>query len=127
MRNDRTTALEALPTYDGAASAQDRARAYLHTNCSVCHQPGGGGRGNMDLQWTTADADLGVCNVPPTAGDLGLVSPSLVMPGLPARSVLSARMHATDVARMPPLATDLVDPVGTAIIDQWITELTICP
>ena len=37
----------------GAAALDDRARSYLHANCSSCHRPGGPGRGEVDLRFTT--------------------------------------------------------------------------
>jgi uncharacterized repeat protein (TIGR03806 family) len=97
-----------------------RAAAYLHVNCAGCHQPGGGGVGLMDLRWGVdpnhfCDARADV--------DLGIEDARVVAPGEPERSTLSVRMHSLDPHhRMPPLGTTLVDPDGTALIDQWITE-----
>ena len=44
-----------------AASLDERARAYLHSNCSGCHQPGGPTPSNMDLRYTTPFASTGTC------------------------------------------------------------------
>ena len=38
---------------DENASLDDRARAYLHTNCSGCHRPGGPPGRNLDLRYQT--------------------------------------------------------------------------
>jgi len=46
-----------------SGTLEQRARAYLHSNCANCHQPEGGGRGNMDLRWGTALKDTKSCNV----------------------------------------------------------------
>jgi hypothetical protein len=52
----------------------------------------------------------------------------LLKPGDPAHSVISLRMHAQPGAgRMPPLATHLVDLIGTQVIDDWIRSLSACP
>jgi len=36
-------------------------------------------------------------------------------------------MEALDVDRMPPLATEVVDSDGTALIEAWIEALASCP
>ena len=51
----------------------------------------------------------------------------LLTPGSPETSILSVRMHALDAARMPPLATSVVDQTGAALVDDWIRSLTACP
>jgi uncharacterized repeat protein (TIGR03806 family) len=118
--------LDAMPAIDGDAPVEDRAMAYLAANCSQCHRPDGTGGGGLDLSWGKALADRGLCGVAPDY-DLGVAGAKIVTPGDPSASVLSLRMHATDVNRMPPLASSLVDPDGTALIDAWITSLAACP
>jgi uncharacterized repeat protein (TIGR03806 family) len=116
----------ALPAYDDAdASVEDRARAYLHSNCAPCHQPGGPGRGAIDLRWFTPLAESGMCDAP-IVGDLGLEDARVLRPGAPESSLLSWRMRATDGNRMPQVGTVIVDPVGTALVDAWIDALTAC-
>ena len=51
----------------------------------------------------------------------------IVMPGDPQHSIISARLHATDSKRMPPVAVSVTDEAGAKVIDDWITSLTICP
>jgi uncharacterized repeat protein (TIGR03806 family) len=104
------------------AAADARARSYLHANCSMCHRP----PDSMDLRYGTAFVDTKTCNVDATTGDLG-VGAKLIVPGDPTKSHLSVRPHATDWKRMPPLASNVVDTSGTAVIDAWITSLTACP
>ncbi len=120
-------AVEPLPTLDGAATGEARARAYLSVNCAHCHQPGGTGLGAADLRYGVALADTHLCNAVPEHGTLGLDAPLLVDPGLPGNSVLSLRMHATDANRMPAYATELVDGEGTAVVDAWIAAMAACP
>jgi hypothetical protein len=56
------------------------------------------------------------------------MSPELIAPGAPARSVLLARMKSRDAARrMPPISSHVVDDAGVALISQWIAELPGCP
>jgi hypothetical protein len=72
--------------------------------------------------------DLRACNVPPSAGDLGVADAKIVMPGDPARSTLALRMRALDQNRMPPLATHVVDEAGAAAVEAWIRGLpAACP
>lgn len=120
----RIGVIAARPTAPPALEAN--ARAYLYANCSQCHQPGALAPGDLDFRWDTPLSNMGVCDVPPSAGDLDLDDPRIVAPGDPGRSVLSARMHAENWARMPPLGTDLVDGEGTALVDAWIASLTGC-
>ncbi|MBL8611436.1 MAG: PQQ-dependent sugar dehydrogenase [Myxococcales bacterium] len=116
-----------LPDPFGPDPVEARARAYLHSNCSHCHRPSGTGRGPANFLFTTAAADLGVCNVDPTQGTLGIAGAKLVATGDPGKSVVSARMKRLDAHRMPPIGTRVVDPKGTALVDAWITGKTTCP
>jgi hypothetical protein len=36
-------------------------------------------------------------------------------------------MHAVDFSRMPPITVRKADPEGTALVDDWIRNLTTCP
>jgi len=119
--------MERLSPPQSASSLQDRARSYLHTNCAYCHRPNGGGRGDSNLLYWTADADLGICNEAPDEGDLGIAGARLLVPGNPALSLLHVRMNRRGVAQMPPLATSQVDPLGAALVDEWISTMGGCP
>jgi hypothetical protein len=113
--------------YGTAGTAETRARAYLHSNCSNCHRPKGGGRGNMDLRFGTAFVDTKSCNVTPEAGDIGVKDAKLLVPGNPALSLLSVRPHSPAANRMPPLASSVVDNPGVKVIDDWIKSVAACP
>ncbi len=130
----------AAPTADGGVLAkmptpldattgdlQDRARAYLHSNCSHCHRPSGGGQGTMDLRYAGSFAATKTCNAAQTQGTLGTTDAKLLFPGAPAKSVIAIRMHATDANRMPPIASNVPDTEGTKLIEDWITSVTACP
>jgi len=125
-----TTAPSALPALadpdNGAASLNDRARAYLHTNCSQCHRPNGGTPTSLDLRYTTPLASTNACNRPPQAGDLGIANAQIVAPGDAARSVLVARANRRDVQGMPPLASTAVDQAGVTVLTNWINSLAGC-
>ncbi len=119
--------LTAYPDPAGSAPLADRARAYLHANCSNCHRPNGGGRGNMDLRYSTALSATAACNAIPEAGDLGVAGAMLLAPGMPDKSLIAVRTQAASGAnRMPPVASSVVDPQGTKVLSDWIRSLTAC-
>jgi uncharacterized repeat protein (TIGR03806 family) len=112
---------------DAAASLDERARAYMHTNCAQCHRPGGPTPSNMDLRYDTDLGNTNTCDVAPSAGDLGIgPNARLIAPGSAADSVLPARMNVRDVNGMPPLGSHLVDADGIALINEWINSLGNC-
>jgi uncharacterized repeat protein (TIGR03806 family) len=112
---------------DASASLDARARAYLHTNCSQCHRPGGPTPTPLDLRATTALGMTNACNTAPQSGDLGIgASARLIAPGSAANSLVVQRMNRRDQHAMPPLASLEVDAAGVALITQWINGLTGC-
>jgi uncharacterized repeat protein (TIGR03806 family) len=118
---------EPLPTIDGDAPLEARARAYLHANCSHCHRPAGPSNTPGNYRYEYGAAQMGVCAVAPLAGDLGVPGAVIVDPGNPAGSVMSLRLHASGKDRMPQLGSLVHDDAGIALIDEWITSLTACP
>ncbi len=105
---------------DTAATLQARARAYLATNCAVCHLANGTAPGDLDFRHGVANAGLGIFGVAPSQGDLGLAAPFLAAPGSKENSVLWLRMQRLDAMRMPRLGSSHVDALGVDVIGQWI-------
>jgi uncharacterized repeat protein (TIGR03806 family) len=119
--------LPALPDPFGDAALTERARAYLHTNCAGCHQPGGPTPSSMDLRWDTPLAQAEACDVPATTGsDLGVADTRLITPGDAGRSLLWLRMDRRDVHAMPPIGSVAIDAEGVALIGAWIAGLESC-
>jgi uncharacterized repeat protein (TIGR03806 family) len=119
--------VEPLPPPFGDEPVEGRARAYLHTNCSQCHRPEAGTPvDTLDFRFSTAFESMGACDVAPTRGDLGLDDPRLISPGAPESSVIVARMASEDAARMPPLASAVVDEDGVQLVSDWIASLSSC-
>jgi uncharacterized repeat protein (TIGR03806 family) len=107
---------------DAAAPLADRARAYLDTNCSICHRPNGPTPVSMDMRYTTALADTRLVNVAPEAGSSGGVV--RVVPGNHAASNLWQRVQSTNSAvRMPPLGVNVVDAEAVQLLSTWIDSL----
>ena len=111
---------------DGTVAIEDRARAYLHTNCAGCHRPGGGTASAMDLRFSVDLVDTGACDMAPQAGDLNIPNALLIAPGDPDRSVLAARMDRRDAVGMPPVGSNLIDSEGVTLVRDWIAALTDC-
>ena len=116
---------------DTTASVEDRARDYLHVNCSNCHRPDGPTFTPLDLRFQTSLHDAGICNQLPTIDDLTAYIPSnplIMAPGSPDHSVLYERLKTTDAnVRMPPIGRSLTDQRATQAIGEWITLTTACP
>ena len=112
---------------DNSAELGPRARAWLHTNCAQCHQPGGPTSVDIDLRYTTSLGAMNICDNAPNAGDLGISGAMLLIPGDAQRSIVSARVKRRDATAMPPLGGNVVDQEGSRLIDDWINGLQACP
>ncbi len=116
--------IEPFPRIDDhAVPIDERARAWLHVNCSYCHRPNGRGRGDLDLRVTTSMDDALMCDKRPDFGELGVDGARIIRPGEPERSVLALRIAALDDDAMPPLARYTVDERGLALIQAWIAAM----
>lgn len=111
------------PFDESDGSLGERAQAYLHANCAMCHQPGGPTPVSLDLRWETPLGGKGILDVAPSAGGLGLTDPRIVASGDPDRSVLLARMEDLGADRMPPLATSRAHTEAVELVRAWITDL----
>jgi uncharacterized repeat protein (TIGR03806 family) len=119
--------LPAMPDpMDTGAALDERARAYLHTNCAQCHRPGGPTPANVDLRYTIPTGNMNACDVDPEEGDLGLTMAKIIVPGDASRSVLVERMNRRDPVGMPPLGSGIVDADGVTLVTDWINSLLNC-
>lgn len=102
---------------DEEASLGDRARAYLHANCSSCHRPGGTAPTSLDFRFDASLQARGCAE-----GDA--LAP--LVPGQPELSELLQRMQTVGTGAMPPLARERVDAEAVALVRRWITSLNSC-
>mgnify|MGYP002628045756 CR=1 FL=1 len=108
--------------HDESQSLNDRARSYLHGNCSSCHHPGGNAivsfylRRELPFEDLKTDKGTGI-------GTFGLENAKLIAPGDPHRSVLLYRMSKLGYARMPYIGSRVVDSKGVALIEKWIGSM----
>jgi uncharacterized repeat protein (TIGR03806 family) len=109
--------------YDEAAGLDERARAYLHTNCSVCHVEAGGGNAKMELEFTVQRDKLGLFGSRPQHDTFGVTDAMLVAPGEPSRSILLERLSRRGRGQMPPLVTAEVDHKAVQLMRDWISQM----
>ncbi len=122
----RQRASSLVDSRDESQPLDQRARAYLHSNCANCHRPGGTSQASMDLRFDTLPEAMNLCDAPPMQSDLGIGNARLLAPGEPERSVLWQRLAVNDDNRMPPLGSHVLDDHGIALIENWITQMDQC-
>ena len=108
---------------DERNSRDERARSWLHANCTHCHRQWGGGNSSFQLLATLSLEDLKIVNAAPAHGMFGINDAKLVAPGAPGNSTLLYRMASIGSARMPRLGTSTVDTEGLKLIHDWIADL----
>jgi uncharacterized repeat protein (TIGR03806 family) len=111
--------------YDTSAKLDDRARSWIHANCSSCHVEAGGGNALMELEFGRSLESMRILDVKPVHSTFNLPNAKLLVPGDPDRSVLYHRLsrRGDKTGQMPPISTSLVDEPGAALIKDWISQL----
>jgi len=117
-----------LPVWDDPTDGtlDQRARAYLESNCAHCHSPTG--RARFSGLFLEADRPLGfavgVCK-PPVAAGIGAGDDLYdIVPGAPDDSILVFRMEDLRPAvRMPELSKAIVHAEGVALVRSWVLGL----
>jgi uncharacterized repeat protein (TIGR03806 family) len=100
-----------------------RARSYLHANCAHCHMKWGGGNAEFELLATLDLKATRLLTDKPQQGTFGVNDPGLLVPGAPERSLILYRMRQTGAARMPRIASSVVDEEGVRLVEEWIKEM----
>lgn len=127
---------EPLPELSGMVTMVDplgeigtldqRARSYLHSNCSHCHrQDGGAGISGLRYPyWEDAPIHLGICKPPAAAGAASGGRPYDIVPGDPDQSIVVFRMQSLDpMVKMPELPSRVLNPDGIQLISDWISAM----
>ncbi|MCZ6546023.1 MAG: PQQ-dependent sugar dehydrogenase [Chloroflexi bacterium] len=112
-----------FPDWTKPTDVEASVRAYLDTNCAMCHQPDGPGNAQIDLRAAVPLERTRMIGVQPGQGDLGLRGALLVKPGSPDRSLLYVRMRRTDERGMPNLSHNLPDEKALKLLRRWIRGL----
>lgn len=108
------------------------ALGYLHANCGHCHNLHGTAWPDtqMILRLDVGERDPATSNVVATTVNKALSYwrggdiTTRIVPGHPEASALYARMNRRGKDQMPPLATELLDDTGLALVQAWIASLT---
>ncbi len=127
LLSGEATRVTTLSAPHGDARVDERARSYLHANCSGCHRPGAAGQGSLDFRIGTPLAVAGLCDAPPEEGNLGVDGARIVAPGEPDRSMVAVRMRHQGAGRMPPVGMRVLDEAGIAVVEAWIESIERCP
>jgi len=104
----------------------ERARSYLHANCSHCHRREGGAgvSGLRYPYWENEPVHLGICKPPAAAGAASDGRPYDVVPGEPDNSIVVFRMQSLDpMVKMPELTSRVLNPAGIDLISDWISAM----
>ena len=115
------------PPYGQGGTVEDRARSYLHVNCSHCHRFGGGGTALIDLRYDIKLPEMKVVGERPNQGTFSLRDPRIIAPKVPSRSVLLYRMAKVGHGRMPQIGSEVVDRRGLALVREWISGVRPLP
>jgi uncharacterized repeat protein (TIGR03806 family) len=126
LKDTRPPGIAPLVDPFGDASIEQRARSYLHTNCSGCHRQNAG-QGPADFRASLSLKDMKICNATPLNGDVGVSGAKIFTPAEPTKSTISLRMRTLGPARMPQLGTVIVDEPGSKLVDDWISSVASCP
>ena len=117
--------LPSLANYhDEAAPLNDRARAYLHANCSHCHRNGGGGNADFFALASMELDQLHILDAKANHGQFQIQQPAIIKQGNPLKSLLYYRMSSLGGGRMPRLGSTVIDERGLDLIHDWIASLT---
>ena len=109
---------------DSYSTIEHKARSYLASNCSHCHNGINPLPTDIDLSYPSIDYPLNAIDKEPLS-DLGVDDAKIIFPGDRNRSVLWLRINATDDNRMPPLATSRIDEAAVDLIGEWIDRMPI--
>lgn len=108
---------------DEKLDINQRARSYLHANCSHCHMKWGGGNAEFQLLATLPLKDTGTVGTKPAHGDFALKDPRILAAGEPERSMVLHRMKLSGLGRMPHVASSVKDERAVPMIRDWIKQL----
>jgi cytochrome c553 len=110
------------------ATLDQRARSYLHANCSFCHRDGGTVK-DFDVRFDLALVDTKICNTAAIKTSPGVTATKIMVPKDAASSALWQRMHEAvpDRGRMPQIASNVVDDAAVSLIGDWINSIQVCP
>ncbi len=115
-----------LLNQDHDGTLEERARAYLESNCAHCHNPAG--RAKFSGLWLEHDrpmgANTGICKAPVATGAASGGFLYAIKPGHPEESIIVYRMDSVlPSIKMPQLSKSIVHDEGVDLVTAWIQTL----
>lgn len=117
----RLTVLPASPLVLPGDAVASQALGYLHANCGGCHNASTSGSFSPTTKIVFWQGASQLASVEQTTTFVNMVTNT----NGDLTSLLSGvrRMKSRPASPMPPLATELVDPVGVATVEAWLGQL----
>lgn len=109
--------------YDPNADLNDRARSWLHVNCSHCHRENAGGSVVSFMNYELPLEKCRLVDAKPTQGEFGISDARVIAPGDPFRSILLYRISKWGTGKMPYLGANVADEAGLKLIRKWIAAM----
>jgi uncharacterized repeat protein (TIGR03806 family) len=106
---------------DASQPLEERVRSYLDANCAHCHRPGGT-VAYFDARYDTPLSRQNLVGGPVLL-DEGIDGARAVAPKDIWRSILFLRVTSMDALKMPPLAHEVADQSGAALLRRWIEAM----
>ncbi|MCZ6673263.1 MAG: PQQ-dependent sugar dehydrogenase [Verrucomicrobia bacterium] len=108
---------------DDTASLDQRARSWLHANCSYCHRVSGGAGVTSMMNKAVPNDRMILINSFPEKGSLGMENARLIEPGNPYQSILYYRIATKGAGHMPMIGPKTIDQNGVRLVHDWIRLL----
>jgi uncharacterized repeat protein (TIGR03806 family) len=115
-----TTYAKLVKVTDMSASLETRVRSYLDANCAHCHRPNGV-QAFFDARFDTPLASQNILNGP-VHNNFGIANAREIAPGSVERSIMHLRVNTNSIAKMPPLARNVIDTNFVPVLAQWINS-----
>lgn len=107
------------PATNTAVSVEHRVRSYLQANCSQCHYPGGPTPAGFDTRFFTSLPEANIVDGV-LANNMGNTNRRVIVRGSTALSMMLSRISVRGTNQMPPLASNVLDTQGVALVTAWI-------
>jgi len=123
IKNPPNPALALSNPYDHSLPLAERARSWLHVNCSTCHRNGAGGDVPSWFNYDQRIESSRAYDALPVRGGFDLLGARVIAPGEPDRSTLVYRINTEGSGHMPHVGSRLADDAGARLIRDWIRSL----
>ena len=109
--------------YDESRSIEQRARSWIHSNCSFCHRVSGGAGVTSMMNATVPNDRMRLLHSTPEKGMFGMNEGHLIDPGNPYNSILYYRIATRAAGHMPMFGAKTMDKEGIQVVHDWIRSL----